>query len=170
VFTPILRMHGYRDPVIDPDVPYRDGIAQCNTGSGNELWSFGPTVYEVLLKYLRLRENLRPYVRELMRHAHEHGTPLVRPMFYEFPDDARSWNAEDQYMFGSDILVAPVLAEGLRERSVYLPAGVPWIDPYSGEELASGRDVIRETDLATIPVFVRKDSAAARMLEPMRKT
>lgn len=167
VFTPILRMHGYRDPVIDPDVPYRDGIAQCNTGSGNELWSFGPAVYEVLLKHLRLRENLRPYVHELMRHAHEHGTPLVRPMFYEFPDEARCWNAEDQYMFGPDILVAPVLAEGQRQRSIYLPAGVSWIDPYAGEALEGGEVVIRDAALACIPVFVRKGSSALPMLASM---
>lgn len=169
VFTPVLRMHGYRDPMIDPDVGYRDGIAQCNTGSGNELWSFGPTVYELLLKYLRLREALRPYVREQMLSAHEHGTPLVRPMFYEFPDEAQSWNVEDQYMFGPDILVAPVLAEGQQQRSIFLPAGVLWIDPFSGEEVAGGQTVIRETALAHIPVFVRKGSAAVRMLAAMRQ-
>jgi len=169
VFTPILRMHGYRDPMIDPDVAYRDGIAQCNTGSGNELWSFGPTVYEVLLKYLRLRESLRPYVSEQMLRAHEQGSPLVRPMFYDFPDEAPCWNVEDQYMFGPDILVAPVLAEGQQQRSVYLPAGVLWIDPYSGEEVEGGRVVICDTALACIPVFVRRDSAAVQMLGSIRQ-
>lgn len=165
VFTPVLRMHGYRDPMIDPDVAYRDGIAQCNTGSGNELWSYGPAVYDLLLKYLRLREGLRPYVRDQMRCAHETGAPLVRPMFYEFPNEPQSWIAEDQYMFGPDILVAPVLAEGQQERSVFLPAGVRWIAPFTGEALPGGQTIIRATPLSCIPVFAREGSDAVRMLE-----
>ncbi len=85
VFTPVLRMHGHRDPITPPAEPFRDGVAQCDTGAGNELWSFGERVYEVLRCYAGLRERLRPYVATLMRAAHEHGDPLMRPMFYDYP-------------------------------------------------------------------------------------
>lgn len=168
VFTPILRMHGYRDPMIDPEIAYRDGIAQCNTGSGNELWSFGPAVYEVLLAYLRVRECLRPYVLAQMEKAHEDGTPLVRPMFYEFPNQPDCWQVEDQYMFGPDLLIAPVLNEGQNDRSILLPEGVVWVDAFTGEALPGGRSVRRETSLKTIPVFVRQGSPALPMLHGLR--
>ncbi len=107
VFTPILRMHGFRDPVIDPEHAYRDGIAQCNTGSGNELWSFGEANYVILERFLRLRERLRPYIGEQMKAAHEHGTPLMRPLFYDFPAEPACWAIEDQYMFGPPTFWSP---------------------------------------------------------------
>ena len=66
---------------------------------------------------------MRPYVRSLMQQAHENGTPVMRTMFYEFPDDPVCWELKDQYMFGSDLLVAPVVYKDAEEREVYLPAG-----------------------------------------------
>lgn len=163
VFTPILRMHGYRDPMIEPTEAYRDGIAQCNTGSGNELWSFGEDVYAVLLKYLRLRERLRPYVHQLMQSAHDSGTPLVRPMFYDFPEQSTCWRVEDQYLFGPDILVAPILNAGQHQREVYLPEGVVWVDAFTGKEHRGGQTISTTAELDRIPVFVRKSSSALGM-------
>ncbi|GGO91439.1 alpha-D-xyloside xylohydrolase [Stakelama pacifica] len=160
VFTPILRMHGHRDPITPPAEPFRDGVAQCDTGAGNELWSFGEAVFETLRGYADLRERLRPYVASLMRAAHEHGDPLMRPMFYDYPGDPRCWTLDDQYMFGPDLLVAPITAAGVRERSVYLPDGV-WRDAWTGERFANGGDIAFAAPVARIPVFVRDGATVA---------
>lgn len=76
------------------------------------MWSYGDDVYEILARYLHLRERMRPYVRELMRRAHEHGDPVLRPLFYGHPDDPRSWTVDDACLFGPDLLVAPVVRPG----------------------------------------------------------
>ena len=164
VFTPVLRMHGHRDPVTPPSEPFRDGVAQCDTGAGNELWSFGETVFAVLRRYAALRERLRPYVAELMRMAHERGDPLMRPMFYDYPADRRCWTVDDQYMFGPDLLVAPVTEAGVAERSVYLPEGV-WRDAWTGERIEGGGDVTCHAPVERIPVFVRDDAGVAQAFE-----
>lgn len=159
VFSPVLRMHGYREPTTPPAVPFRDGVAQCDSGAGNELWSFGEDVYAILRRYADLRERLRPYVRELMRAAHETGDPLMRTLFYAFPGDAPCWEIDDQYMFGDDILVAPILKAGATERSVYLPVGNDWVDAWTGRAFAGGETVVCAAPLTEIPVFIRKGAA-----------
>ena len=73
-----------------------------------------------------MRERLKPYIREQMKAAHLKGTPVIRPLFYDFPQDPKAWEVEDQYMFGPDILVAPVLYERMETRNVYLPQGAEW--------------------------------------------
>lgn len=156
VFSPVLRMHGYRDPVTPPAVPFRDGVAQCDSGAGNELWSFGEDVFAILTGYADLRERLRPYVRELMWQAHEQGDPLMRTLFYAFPGDIRCWEVDDQYMFGGDILVAPILKAGETERSVYLPAGADWVNAWTGRVVAGGETIVCPAPLTAIPLFVRK--------------
>lgn len=164
VFTPVLRMHGHRDPITPPSEPFRDGVAQCDTGAGNELWSFGERVFEVLRGYAALRERLRPYVVGLMRVAHVRGDPLMRPMFYDFPNDARCWTMDDQYMFGPDLLVAPVTAAGITERCVYLPDGI-WRDAWNGERIEGGGDIVCAAPLDRIPVFIRDGAAVAQAFE-----
>lgn len=158
VFTPVLRMHGHRDPITPPAEPFRDGVAQCDTGAGNELWSFGAPVFGVLRRYAALRERLRPYVAGLMRAAHETGDPLMRPMFYDHPDDPECWRLDDQYMFGPDLLVAPVTTAGQSERDVYLPAG-QWRDAWTGEAVAGGCQIWCDAPLDRLPVFVRAGAA-----------
>jgi alpha-D-xyloside xylohydrolase len=166
VFSPVLRMHGYREPMTPPAEPFRDGVAQCDTGAGNELWSFGDDIYAILRRYADLRERLRPYVRDLMRAAHQAGDPLMRTMFYEFPQDPRCWEIDDQYMFGADVLVAPVLKAGQTERPVYLPAGADWIDAWSGRVVKGGQTIARATPLETIPVFLRQGAAIIAVFPP----
>ncbi|WP_440846297.1 glycoside hydrolase family 31 protein [Sphingomonas sp. 22176] len=158
VFTPILRMHGHRDPITPPTEPFRDGVAQCDTGAGNELWSFGEPVFEVLRRYAALRERLRPYVADLMRTAHTDGDPLMRPMFYDHPDDPECWAVDDQYMFGPHLLIAPVTAAGVIERPVYLPAG-QWRDAWTGTTVTGGQTIVCAAPLEQLPVFVRDEAA-----------
>ena len=87
--------------------------------------------------------------------AHENGSPLIRTMFYEFPEDPRCWETEDQYMFGSEYLVAPILHLNEFEREVYLPAG-RWEDIHTGELLEGGRTILAKAPLEIIPVYRKK--------------
>lgn len=131
------------------------GGAECCSGAANEVWSYGEEVYEICKKYMALREKLRPYTRKLMEEAHEKGTPVMRTLFYMYPDDARCWEIEDAYFYGPDILVAPILYAGARSRSVYLPEGETWTEYATGKEYQGGQVVEAEAPLDTIPVFVK---------------
>jgi alpha-D-xyloside xylohydrolase len=152
-FCPVMRLHGNREP-IQPQYGTTGG-ASCRSGAPNEVWSYTEEVYEICKKYLFLREKLRPYVEKLMAAAHERGTPVMRPCFYDFPQDRPAWEREDQYLFGPDYLVAPILEEGEREREVYLPAGARWTNAWTGEAFEGGRTVRAPAPLDTIPVFCR---------------
>ena len=101
-------------------------------------------------KYIELREELRPYTRRLMQEASETGAPVMRPLFYQFPEDERVWEIKDQFLFGDQYLVAPVTEYGAREREVYLPAGARWTEQSTGKTYEGGR-----APLDVIPVFVR---------------
>ena len=118
-FCPVMRMHGDRAPF--EEVVAADGSERCRTGAPNELWSFGDEVYEILAHYVRLREAMRPYTRAVMEQAHAGGQPVMRGMFHEFPEDPICWDVADQYMFGPDLLVAPVVEPHAVSRRVYLP-------------------------------------------------
>jgi alpha-D-xyloside xylohydrolase len=162
VFSPVLRMHGDREPHEKPLSDRGGGL--CTSGASNEIWSFGQEVEAILVGHLQLRERLRPYLRAQMLHAHEHGTPLTRPLCYDFPDDEHVWQIENAYMFGPDILVAPVLHEGVRERAVYLPTGCRWCNHASGEIFEGGQTVVADAPLSRIPVFLRESSQVCSIL------
>ena len=152
-FCPVLRLHGDKGPCESAPLDDRDwGGGFCHTGRDNELWSYGEDVYEILKHYVAVREQMKPYLKEVMREASENGSPVMRAMFYEFPDDPMCWEADEQYMFGSRYLVAPVLYAGMTEREIYLPAG-KWKNIATGEELAGGRKVTVAAPLEVIPVF-----------------
>ena len=155
-FCPVMRLHGFRLPVTP--ITHADGRPNCPTGAANEIWSYGDDVYRILASYLHLRERMRPYVREVMRAAHEHGDPVMRPMFYGYPDDESSWTVEDQYLFGPDLLVAPVVQPGARERDVQLPRGGTWTELHSGRAFDGGQVVTVQAPLPVIPVFARDDT------------
>ena len=104
---------------------------------------------------IQLRESLKPYISEVMKEAAKNGSPAMRAMFYEFPDDAECWKLTDQYMFGSKYLVAPVLHAKAKERNVYLPAGT-WENMHTRETVEGSRTVTVAAPLEQIPVFVRK--------------
>ncbi len=155
-FCPVMRLHGARNPHID-HVNSR-GEAILNEGAPNEVWSYGPELEDIFVRYIRLREKMRPYVRELMRQAHEEGTPVIRPMFYEFPDESVCWELKDQYMFGGDVLAAPIVYEDTYERQVYLPKGASWTLLYDGTVYQGGRTVTVPAQIAQIPVCLRDGS------------
>jgi alpha-D-xyloside xylohydrolase len=152
-FCPVMRLHGFRVPE-QPQVGTTGG-ATCLSGAANEVWSFGDEAYEILKDYLELREKLRPYVTAQMEAAHQKGTPVMRPLFYDFPQDKAAWECEDAYMFGPDLLVAPIMYEGMTKREVYLPAGANWKNVWTGEIVNGGSTVEVDAPLAIIPVFAK---------------
>ena len=151
-FCPVFRLHGFREPFKEPLGTTGGGTAI--SGAENEVWSYGEEVYEICKKYLELRERMLPYVKRLMAQAHEKGTPVMRPLFYDFPEDGKCWEIEDEYMFGPEILVAPILYEKQRERKLYLPAG-EWRSLNDGKVYAGGADIVCEAPIDAIPVFVK---------------
>ena len=154
-FLPVFRMHGERSPWYEREQEYRNGVRQLTSGQDNEVWSFGEENTPILSRYLLIRERLRPYVRQIMREAHESGAPVMRPLFYDFPEDQEAWKVEDSYMFGPDLLVSPVMEAGVTERQVYLPAGATWKDAYTGKVYDGGQRVVVPAPIDIIPVLIR---------------
>ena len=134
------------------------GGGQCYTGGDNEIWSYGDTAFEIFKRLIALRERMKPYITAAMDEAHEKGTPPMRPLFYDFPSDTHAWEIEDEYIFGSSVLVAPISYEGATEREVYLPAGCDWICVKDGKKYAGGTTLNVTAQLDEIPLYVRADS------------
>jgi alpha-D-xyloside xylohydrolase len=79
----------------------------------------------------------------------------MRPLLLEFSHDETCWDVDDQFMFGPDLLVAPVLEQGADDRSVYLPAGTKWTDAWTGASVPGGAVVTTDAPLERIPIFLR---------------
>jgi alpha-D-xyloside xylohydrolase len=95
-----------------------------------------------------------------MAEAHTDGQPVMRPVFHGFPDDPVAWELDDQYLFGPDLLVAPVTRAGARSRAVYLPAAV-WYDAWTGQPYDGGGWVEVAAPLERIPVLTRDEALLA---------
>ena len=85
------------------------------------------------------------------------GCPVIRPLFYNFPADKAAWQIKDQFMYGDDILVAPVTEAGQTQKQVYVPAGSDWADAVTGEIYEGGQWITTDTPIEKIPVYVRAD-------------
>ena len=157
-FSPVFRLHGDRMPTQQPTGTKGGGL--FGSGAANEVWSYGEEAYGIFVKYMKMRESLRPYIKEQMRLAHEKGTPIMRPLFYDFPSDEKAWETHDELMFGPDILAAPVLYEGVEKRSVYLPKGSVWKECETGRTYDGGTTVECNAPISSMPIFV-KDGAKA---------
>ena len=158
-FLPVMRLHGNRSP------QKRFEMEAIGSGGDNEIWSFGEEVYEIAKRYVFLREKLREYIREQMKTAHEKGTPVMRPAFYDFPDDPEAWKVDDAYLFGPDLYVAPVMEEGMRQREVYLPKGTNWIDVWEKKCYQGGNIVCVPAPLDRIPVFAAEGSGMEQLFK-----
>ncbi|MBQ7679251.1 MAG: glycoside hydrolase family 31 protein [Butyrivibrio sp.] len=154
VFSPVLRMHGDRGPYDIPPLDDRDfGGGYLHTGQDNELWSYGEDNFKIMRDQLDLRLKLHDYIKGLYAEAAENGSPLLRTLFYEFPEDEKSWETYDEYMFGDQYLVAPIFALGARERDVYLPAGAVWEDIRDGSRHEGGQIIRAAAPMESIPVY-----------------
>jgi alpha-D-xyloside xylohydrolase len=143
----LFRLHGAREPWEASD---------C--GAPNEVWSFGEKAYRIIREALLLREKLRPYIMKQMRVAHKTGLPMMRPLFFDFTNDENCFDIEDQFLFGPDILVAPVLHKGAKSRNVYLPKGANWIEAGSKKKLKGGQWIKADAPLEKIPFYIRAGS------------
>jgi alpha-D-xyloside xylohydrolase len=146
VFCPLFRLHGMRQP------------AEADCGAPNEVWSFGRKAYGIIRQVLLLREKLRPYIMKQMRVAHKTGLPMMRPLFFDFAEDENCYDVEDQFLFGPDILVAPVLHRGAKSREVYLPEGASWKEAGGKKKLKGGRWIKADAPLEKIPFYIRAGS------------
>ncbi len=155
-FCPVMRLHGNRNPIQAP--LSNEGGGRCASGAANEIWSFGEKNYEIMKKFISIREKLRPYTAKLMNDSHETGSPIIRPVFYDFPQDQNVWNLDTEFLYGSDILVAPITELYAKEREVYLPSGTQWVDMNSGKVFDGGQSVNCSADIEIMPVFIRESS------------
>jgi len=135
-FCPIFRAHGWI---------WRDHLP----------WSYGAEVETICRTYAELRYRLMPYTYTLAWQAHKLGLPLMRPLVLNYSEDPRVWELGDQYLWGDDILVAPVTREGARDWSAYLPKG-GWFDFWTHERFEGGKGIQVEAPLDRLPLFVRE--------------
>ena len=105
-------------------------------------------------KYLELRYQLMPYLYSAVKETCDTGIPIIRALWLHYPNDAASAARGDEYLYGRDILVAPVVEKGAASKTLYLPPGT-WYDLWTKEKLTGGRELERKVDLETIPLFVR---------------
>lgn len=117
-------------------------------------------------KYLELRYRLLPYNYTLARQACDTGLPLMRALWLHYPDDLQAVQLGDEYLWGRDLLVAPVIKKGATVRRVYLPSGV-WHDWWTGQRVQGPSWIDRPVDLATIPLYAR--AGAIIPLDPVRQ-
>ena len=138
VFTPVFRTHGNRP--------------------NNEAWTIGGDSYPHIRAAMLLRERLRPYIMDQMKLASLKGLPPMRPLFFDFSDDPDAAKVEDQFLFGPDLMVAPITKYEVRSREVYLPSGTAWTDAWTGEKLEGGVVVPADAPIERIPVYIRGEN------------
>jgi alpha-glucosidase len=118
-------------------------------------WSWGETIQDLVRTAIELRYRLLPYIYSAFVRSSETGEPIQRPMVFDFQYDGVVRDLDDQYLFGTDLLVAPVTAAGATSRQVYLPDGAGWYDWHSDELLDGGQFVVARTPMDRIPIFAR---------------
>ncbi len=159
IFCPVMRLHGSRDG------HDRSRDIKEPSGGDNEIWSFGEANLPILRDLIALRYRLIPYIAKHMKEASRHGTPVMRPMFFDFPQDPVCWTVGDQYMFGDDILFAPISVQGQAEREVYLPEG-KWTLTKDGNVYEGGRWVRVHAEICEFIAFVRSGAGVLRAFRP----
>jgi alpha-D-xyloside xylohydrolase len=127
--------------------------SRCHGDAPKEPWLYGTNFMNQFRAIDGLKYRLMPYVYAQAKDASEHGLPMVRALFVEFPEDPGAWLVDNEYLYGSRILVAPLLHQGETSRAVYLPPGT-WIDYQTGKDYASGWQKIEAGNIPEI-ILVR---------------
>jgi alpha-glucosidase len=143
-FAPVMRSH------------------EGNRPDDNLQYDSTPELLACFARWSRVHAALAPYVRALGEEARARGLPLQRPLFLHYPDDPALFAVQDQYLYGPDMLVAPVIEEGAVKRRVTLPGSAPWRQCWTGEDVAPGEHVIA-APLGRPPVFYRPGSVHAAL-------
>ncbi|NBJ10534.1 alpha-glucosidase [Microvirga arsenatis] len=149
-FTPVMRTHEGNRP--------RDNL-QIDQD---------PEVLSHFARMTRIYVHLAPYLKSLVAEASSRGLPVQRPLFLHFEDDARTYAVQEAYLYGPDLLVAPVWQAGKAEWSTYLPAGADWIHVWSAQTFAGGQEVTVPAPLGEPPVFYRAGSTFASLFADLR--
>ena len=123
-------------------------------GYDQEPWRFGKYYEDIIRKYLKLRYQLLPFLYTSLEEAHRTGVPLFRPLLLNYQDDESTYNLDDEFMVGGDLLVAPVMKSDVTSRLVYLPKGI-WYDYWTNRKFEGGTMVRVDAPLETVPMFVR---------------
>jgi alpha-glucosidase/alpha-D-xyloside xylohydrolase len=113
-----------------------------------------PTIEPICKRYLELRYRLMPYIYSAAKETCETGLPMIRALWLHYPDDRIAVGRGDEYLFGRDLLVAPVVEKGAASRTVYLPRGT-WYDFWTAEKHEGGSEIVRKVDLSILPLYVR---------------
>ena len=113
-----------------------------------------PRVEPIVRKYLELRYRLLPYTYTIAKECTATGLPMMRALWLHYPDDPAAVARGDQFLWGRDLLVSPVVEKGATSRTLYLPRGT-WFDFWTEERVAGGREIARAVDLETLPLHVR---------------
>jgi alpha-D-xyloside xylohydrolase len=142
-------------------------IMQLHGTTPREPWYYDDETMRIAKYYFDLRWALQDYLLAAAKRAREDGVPMWRPLLYVFPDDPATYNIDDEFVLGDDLLVAPVLTE-FGERTVYLPRG-EWVNVWTKEKVTGPKTFTVRPKLAEIPVFARADQAARfdKMLPPL---
>ncbi|HEV2329582.1 MAG TPA: TIM-barrel domain-containing protein [Verrucomicrobiae bacterium] len=133
--------------------PFMRSHSDSNSPS-KEPWAFGYRNEAINRRAIELRYELLPYIYNVMEQSSATGLPALRPLILEFPDDEHVAAVDDEFLFGSDLLIAPVLHEGITERDIYLPEG-EWFDYWTGKSFAGGKTIQLPVTLDSIPMFIR---------------
>jgi alpha-glucosidase/alpha-D-xyloside xylohydrolase len=166
-FNPLFRSHGRTWHLRLPWGWNTGEYGPIETpGRPDESELHNPEIEPICRQYIELRYQLLPYNYTLMREACDTGLPLMRALWLHYPNDPEAVKLGDEYLWGRDILVAPVVEKGAKSRRVYLPAG-DWYDWWTHEKLTGRRWIERPVDLRTMPLYVR--AGAVISLDPVRQ-
>ncbi len=139
-------------------------MMQVHMTSNKGPWDFGDESLDIYRQYAKLHTQLFPYIYAAAKESSETGMPIIRPMVLAFQHDNVASREDFQYMFGPDILVAPIY-QPVTQRSVYLPKDTKWIDWWTGESINGGKYLKVDAPMNRIPLFVRP-GAVIPMLPP----
>jgi len=134
-FTPMFRVHGTDKP--------------------KEIWRFQADTQATLTNFVRLRYHLLPYIYSTAWRVTHDGYTMMRPLVFDFADDAKARRVSDEFLFGPSLLISPVAQPGAVQREVYLPSGADWIDFWSGEARKGGQTISAAAPIERMPIFVR---------------
>lgn len=135
-FTPLFRNHSAKDTIYQ------------------EPWSFDTKYTDIIRRFTKLRYKFITYLYNLMRESCLNGSPVIRPLFYHYQYDEKTYNINDQFLFGKDIMVCPILRPGIKKRMVYVPDGI-WYNYWTKEKINGNRYIIADAPLDVIPLYVR---------------
>ncbi len=122
-----------------------------------EPWAFGEPYESVCREMIKLRQRLLPYLYTLFEECHRTGAPILRPLLFEYPEDETTYTADDEFLLGDALLVAPITRPGIEHRHVYLPGGT-WFHLWTGERLDGPAHVLAHAPLGQPAVYVKANT------------